>query len=274
MPRRSYRGRDPFEVLGVSRDADDETIKRAYRRLAADLHPDRNPDPLATQQLKEVVAAWEVLSDLDERRDFFDRDSAADDFDDDEDDWQPTGARHRSQPGRQQRRRSSAADAERQQRVEAALFQALFSDLLARDERSASEQLLSWLASSACVLFLVFQLFGGLTDSLMVDAAADGFRTAPAWGGDPAVNRHATNATTAEPWRYWLWIVSGSVCSLWPSMPGLVAMNGIAAVRALLTRRPRWINRDELPEDLLTAIRGCGILLLFVAPHAFPELFG
>ncbi|MGB5082461.1 MAG: molecular chaperone DnaJ [Burkholderiales bacterium] len=60
--------RDYYEVLGVNRDADDETIKKAYRRLAMKHHPDRNPDnPKAEEQFKEAKEAYEVLTDPSKR---------------------------------------------------------------------------------------------------------------------------------------------------------------------------------------------------------------
>lgn len=61
--------RDPYEVLGVSRDATQEEIKKAYRRLARRYHPDANPDdPEAAERFKEVAHAYEILSDPEERR--------------------------------------------------------------------------------------------------------------------------------------------------------------------------------------------------------------
>src|SRR5947209_7807526 len=60
--------RDYYEVLGVSRDADDATIKKAFRRLARELHPDVNShDPEAEEKFKQAAEAYEVLSDPDRR---------------------------------------------------------------------------------------------------------------------------------------------------------------------------------------------------------------
>src|SRR5438067_11565267 len=60
--------RDYYGVLGVSRDADDATIKKAFRRLARELHPDVNRhDPQAEEKFKEAAEAYEVLSDPDRR---------------------------------------------------------------------------------------------------------------------------------------------------------------------------------------------------------------
>jgi molecular chaperone DnaJ len=60
--------RDYYQVLGVSRDADEATIKKAFRRLARELHPDVNRhDPQAEDKFKEAAEAYEVLSDPDRR---------------------------------------------------------------------------------------------------------------------------------------------------------------------------------------------------------------
>ncbi len=55
--------RDYYELLGVSRDASTEEIKRAYRRLALELHPDRNPSEEAEEEFRKVQRAYEVLGD-------------------------------------------------------------------------------------------------------------------------------------------------------------------------------------------------------------------
>lgn len=56
--------RDPYVVLGVAREASDDAIKKAYRRLAKKLHPDLHPGNRANeQQFKEVTAAYDLLSD-------------------------------------------------------------------------------------------------------------------------------------------------------------------------------------------------------------------
>src|ERR1700760_2797250 len=60
--------RDYYATLGGARDATGEEIKRAYRKLARELHPDVNPDPVAQERFKEVTAVYEVLSDPERRR--------------------------------------------------------------------------------------------------------------------------------------------------------------------------------------------------------------
>jgi molecular chaperone DnaJ len=65
--------RDPYDVLGVGRDASESDIKKAFRRLARELHPDVNrDDPSAEERFKEAAEAYEILSDA-ERRATYDR---------------------------------------------------------------------------------------------------------------------------------------------------------------------------------------------------------
>src|ERR671935_1083722 len=64
--------RDYYEVLGVSRTADTGEIKRAFRRLARELHPDVSEAPDAHERFREVVEAYEVLSKP-ETRQLYDR---------------------------------------------------------------------------------------------------------------------------------------------------------------------------------------------------------
>lgn len=66
--RRTKRCKDYYEVLGVSRDADDEMLKRQYRRLALQMHPDKNKAPGAADAFKAIGNAYAVLSDPEKRK--------------------------------------------------------------------------------------------------------------------------------------------------------------------------------------------------------------
>ena len=59
---------DYYGALGVRRDAPPDEIKKAYRRLARELHPDVNPDPETQERFKEITQAYEVLSDPGKRQ--------------------------------------------------------------------------------------------------------------------------------------------------------------------------------------------------------------
>src|SRR5206468_12457267 len=87
--RRDRRARRPLDmpdyygILGVARDASDEDIKRAYRKLARESHPDANPeDPHAEERFKAIGEAYQVLSDPQKRQryDTFGDASAAGNF--------------------------------------------------------------------------------------------------------------------------------------------------------------------------------------------------
>ena len=62
-------GRDPYQVLGVDRSASDAEIKRAFRRLARQHHPDRNPgDPAAEERFKSIQSAYDSIGSPQKRR--------------------------------------------------------------------------------------------------------------------------------------------------------------------------------------------------------------
>lgn len=71
MTQREWLEKDFYKELGVSSDASQDEIKRAYRKLARDLHPDANPDdPAAEERFKAVSEAHAVLSDADKRKEY------------------------------------------------------------------------------------------------------------------------------------------------------------------------------------------------------------
>ncbi len=61
---------DLYKILGVDAQADSDQIKKAYRRLARELHPDLNPDPAAQERFKQVNQAYETLSDPQRRAEY------------------------------------------------------------------------------------------------------------------------------------------------------------------------------------------------------------
>ena len=88
---------DPYSTLGVARGASEQDIKSAYRKLAKELHPDRNKDnPQATERFSKVTAAYDLLSDKDKRA-RFDRGE----IDADGNPTHPFGAGYGSGPGGQ-----------------------------------------------------------------------------------------------------------------------------------------------------------------------------
>lgn len=70
MAQREWVEKDFYKELGVSSDASADEIKKAYRKLAAELHPDRNSDPGAAERFKAVSEANSVLSDPAKRKEY------------------------------------------------------------------------------------------------------------------------------------------------------------------------------------------------------------
>lgn len=64
-------GKDYYKILGISKNATDDELKKAYRKFALRYHPDKNKSPDAEEKFKEVAEAYEVLSDK-KKRDIFD----------------------------------------------------------------------------------------------------------------------------------------------------------------------------------------------------------
>src|ERR1700742_994455 len=62
------RAADYYKVLGVDKKASQEDIKKAYRKLARQYHPDTNKDPGAEERFKEISEAYDVLGDADKRK--------------------------------------------------------------------------------------------------------------------------------------------------------------------------------------------------------------
>ena len=68
-PQREWFEKDFYKVLGVAEDASDKDITKAYRKLARELHPDKNPgDTAAEERFKDVSAAYDVVGDEEKRK--------------------------------------------------------------------------------------------------------------------------------------------------------------------------------------------------------------
>ena len=60
-------GRDFYKILGISKGATDDEIKKAYRKMAVKWHPDKNKSPEAEEKFKDIAMAYEVLKDKKKR---------------------------------------------------------------------------------------------------------------------------------------------------------------------------------------------------------------
>merc|ERR1712107_587667 len=67
MGRWRSTGKDFYVIFGVEKNASEDDIKKAYRRMALRFHPDKNKEPDAEEKFKEIAEAYEVLSDADKR---------------------------------------------------------------------------------------------------------------------------------------------------------------------------------------------------------------
>ncbi|KAH8404474.1 hypothetical protein KR222_006099 [Zaprionus bogoriensis] len=65
-------GKNYYQILGVNRTANDEEIKKAYKRMALKYHPDKNDHPQAAEHFQEIAAAFEILSNK-EKRELYDK---------------------------------------------------------------------------------------------------------------------------------------------------------------------------------------------------------
>ena len=60
-------GKDYYAILGVARDADEGAIKKAYRKMALQYHPDKNKSPSAAAKFQDISEAFQVLSDANKK---------------------------------------------------------------------------------------------------------------------------------------------------------------------------------------------------------------
>ncbi|WP_316293890.1 DnaJ domain-containing protein, partial [Clavibacter michiganensis] len=70
MASQDWFDKDFYKVLGVSKDVSEADLKKAYRKLARQYHPDSNPDPSAEARFKEISEAHAVLADKEQRKEY------------------------------------------------------------------------------------------------------------------------------------------------------------------------------------------------------------
>ncbi|MDX1967946.1 MAG: DnaJ domain-containing protein [Planctomycetaceae bacterium] len=269
--------RDPFDVLGVARDADVATIKRAYRKLAAAHHPDRNPDPRATERLKEVIAAWELLSDPEERRRCRESPVAAS-ATTTTPQPSPAGPRPQTKSRPRPGNRTAASSPRRPRtRAESAAFEVLFREFFQHDADSAADVVLGWLGASACLLALMFYGFQAVTAPFFVELGPQGelakgeFETGPRdFQTESVPHRRVVDYADA---RFWTWMAAGACLALTPGLSASVALNAISLLTFWRWRAHRlWWSFADVPDDLRTGMRGCGVFMIWVLPNVWPSL--
>ena len=72
IPNAMRMGKDYYKILGLSRSATEEDVKKAYRKMALKFHPDKNKSPGAEEKFKEIAEAYDVLSDK-KKREIYDQ---------------------------------------------------------------------------------------------------------------------------------------------------------------------------------------------------------
>lgn len=70
--KNNKKGKDYYQVLGVSNNASQDEIRKAYKKLALQYHPDRNPSEEAQEKFKDITHAYEILSDS-EKKEIYDK---------------------------------------------------------------------------------------------------------------------------------------------------------------------------------------------------------
>lgn len=274
---------DPYAVLGVPHDADDATIKRAYRKLAAHWHPDRNSDPSAAEQLKRVIAAWEILSDSNRRR-WQDQSSYDDSFTSETPPPTPPPKPRRARSRKARSRKAKSSSPREREEVpltpsETELFTEFITALCGGDDVPLGDRLMIWMINFACFLALLFYGFRGA-----VVASTQEFEDTPAWNiprefehqvGSKELGNATTRAIEIDyaSQRFW-WIMGiGSLCVFCPSWLSGLCGSALMWVQKPYNRRGGCWLAWIVPEWLTLTLRTCGFSIIWILPHLWPGLY-